>query len=113
MSFACRYFEFEANSGVFLENGERKARNANDYNYVRNVANTTDASVIDIMDKRKRDHEYAEVANTKSLVYPKPYIPGIDGKGASPMDKRRVFAKALGYAAPYDLVDIMIARQSL
>jgi hypothetical protein len=29
------------------------------------------------------------------------------------MDKRRVFGVALGYSSPYDLVDIMICRQSL
>ncbi len=90
-----RYFEFEADAGVFLENGERKPKNGNDYNYARNMQNTTDPSVLDIMDKRKRDYEYAEIANTKKLVYPKPYIPGIDGQGASPMDKRRVFAKVI------------------
>eukprot|EP00961_Rhodomonas_salina_P169604 2285404-Rhodomonas_salina.1 len=38
------------------------------------------------MDKRKRDHEYAEIARTKKLVYPKPYLCGLDGKGALGLD---------------------------
>jgi hypothetical protein len=107
------YFEFEADAKVFQENGERMPRRGEAHNYEANIRNVSDASVIDILDKRKRDHEYAEIALTKKLVYPKPYLPGLDGKGASPMDKRRVFGIALGYASPYDLVDIMICRQSL
>jgi hypothetical protein len=51
------------------------------HSYDTNIAQVRDASVVDIMDKRKRDHEYAEIARTKKLVYPKPYIPGLDGKG--------------------------------
>ncbi len=83
------------------------------FNYDDAVRNVRDASIIDVMAKRKRDHEYAEIARTKKVVYPKPYIPGLDGKGVSPLDKRRVFAVALGYSSAYDMVDIMICRQSL
>lgn len=63
--------------------------------------------------KRKRDHEYAELASTKQLIYPKPFLKKIDGNGVSLMDERRVFARAIGYAAPYDLVDLQISRQSI
>lgn len=106
------YFEFEADAKVFLEDGSRVPRGPR-HDYAANLNDINDASVVDIMDKRKRDHEYAEIARTKKLVYPKSYLPGLDGKGVSPMDKRRVFGIALGYASPYDLVDIMICRQSL
>eukprot|EP00961_Rhodomonas_salina_P214826 2901396-Rhodomonas_salina.1 len=106
------YFEFEADAGVFQENGERMPLKGA-FNYMENATSIKDASVVDTMDKRKRDHEYAEIARTKKLVYPKPYLPGLDGISASPMDKRRVFGLAQGYASPYDLVDIMISRQSL
>lgn len=107
------YFEFEADNKVFRENGQRMPLDTNIYDYGENVKDLQDASIIDVMTKRKRDHEYAEIAQTKKLVYPKPYLPGIDGTGVSPMDKRRVFGIALGYANGYDLVDIMISRQAL
>jgi hypothetical protein len=107
-----RYFEFEADAKVFAEDGSRLPKGGI-FNYNENLNTVKDASIVDAMDKRKRDHEYAEIARTKKLVYPKPYLPGFDGKGVSPMDKRRVFAVALGYASPYDMVDIMICRQSI
>ncbi len=98
---------------VFQENGERMPRTDAKFSYDDNIKNTQDASVIDLMQKRKRDHEYAETAKTKKFVYPKPYIPGLDGKGVSPLDKRRVFGMVLGYSSAYDMVDVMICRQSL
>lgn len=106
------YFEFEADAGVFEPNGKRVNKNAA-HDYGEHIRNVGDASVVDLLTKRKRDHEYAEIAHSKKLVYPKPYLPGLDGKGVSPMDKRRVFGIVLGYASPYDHVDIMICRQSL
>jgi hypothetical protein len=98
---------------VFQENGERMPRTDSKFSYDNNIKTIQDASVIDIMKKRQRDHEYAEIARTKKFVYPKPYIPGLDGQGVSPLDKRRVFGIVLGYANSYDMVDIMICRQSL
>jgi hypothetical protein len=37
----------------------------------------------------------------------------LETTGVSPMDKSRVFGIALGYASPYDFVDLMLFRQSL
>lgn len=71
---------------------------------------------------RKRKHE--ESANgmwmasgrrsdTKvNTAYVKPYAPPTNGTGKF-FDSARVFARALCDARPYDMVDIMICRQSL
>eukprot|EP00961_Rhodomonas_salina_P295328 3935359-Rhodomonas_salina.2 len=53
------YFEFEADAGVFQENGERMPRAAGELGGGGDAATVgaiTDASILDIMDKRKRDH---------------------------------------------------------
>eukprot|EP00961_Rhodomonas_salina_P047113 632508-Rhodomonas_salina.1 len=65
------------------------------------------------MTRRKRDHHLAENARKKQLVYPKPYLPGMDGKGVSPMDARRRFGTCTSYCEPYGMVDIKISRQSM
>lgn len=62
----------------FQEDGQRMPK---DYTGRESITDSIrDASQVDLMDKRKRDHEYAEIALTKKLVYPKPYLPGLDGK---------------------------------
>lgn len=48
-----------------------------------------------------------------SAGYPKPYLLDFDGKGASIMDERRVFAVALSSAGPFEPVDIKLSVQQL
>jgi hypothetical protein len=48
-----------------------------------------------------------------NLAYVKPYVEPIDPTRLRFFDKQRVFCKAISDARPYDMVDIMISRQSL
>lgn len=100
------YFEEEADASVFDEDGMRKPRPPSQ-------PTETDAiAPLDSQSLRIRNHQYAERALTKNLVYVKPYRPGITGEGATLLDFKRIFGKATGDAGPQELVDLKICKQS-
>ena len=101
------YFEEEADAKVFDDDGMRKPRAPNE-------PTETDAiNPLDAQSLKIRNHQYAERAKTKRVVYVKPYRPGVLGNGATLMDARRCFGKATGDAGKFEKVDIKICRQSL
>ena len=101
------YFEEEADAGVFDDDGMRKPRPPSE------STETDPINQLDPQSLKIRNHQYAERALTKRIVYVKPCRPGILGTGCSITDLRRCFGKATVDAGPLELVDIKVCRQSL
>ena len=98
------YLDDEAEAGVFDEEGLRIARKGG----IAFGSNLLDAQTIKI-----RDRSYGtERSCNKSLARIKPFRWGINGKGATVMDAARLVGVALLGAAPFEMVDIKISRQS-
>jgi len=100
------YFEEEANANLFDEDGMRRPRAPTE------ATETEAITPLDPQSLKIRNHQYAERALTKCIVYVKPYRPGVTGEGATILDEKRIIGKATGDAGPQELVDIKICKQS-
>ena len=97
------YFEEEAEARMFDADGNRAPRD-------EQGAATT--GPLDQYSLKIRSHPYGERALTKRVVYIKPYRPGINGKGGTLLDERRIIGMAQGDAGPWESTDLKISRQS-
>jgi hypothetical protein len=101
------YFEEEVEANLFDEAGLRRPRS------VGSGTNTDPTNPIPADQVRVRDFTYAERAQMKRVVFVKPYLEGMDNRGATRGDLARLLGSACSNAGPYERVDIKIHRQSL
>jgi hypothetical protein len=98
------YFEEEADAKMFNDDGVRHARAA-----VSRIDYTATATP---MQQRIRDFTYAERSPLKKPAFVKPFIVGIDRRGATYADMSRVVGIACSNAGPYERVDVKLSRMS-
>ena len=101
------YFEEEAEAGLFDDNGIRRPR------AIGSGTNTDPVKPVPAEQVRIRDFTYAERGQMKRIVFVKPYLEGMDNRGATRGDQMRIVGTACSNAGPYERVDIKIHRASL
>ena len=100
------YLDEEADANLFDEDGLRVAQ-------LKSGGIAYDTTPIDAQSAKIQNYTYGERALTKSLARIKPCRWGVNGKGATIMDRARVFGIATIGAGPFEMVDIKVSRQSL
>ena len=98
------YFEEEADAKMFDDEGMRKRRS---------TSSTIDyTETPSAMQQRIRDFTYAERAASRKTAFVKPYIVGVDRRGATYADASRIVGTACSNAGGYERVDIKLSRMS-
>jgi hypothetical protein len=116
-------FYFDDEAGFFEEDGGRIKREGNFLNakFTDDMAsfllNDKIATVSDSAGKRKRYHDmgqgtYPGVSGKIDVARIKPYLHSKFGQDF-PCDRRRIFGRAISNAQPFEMVDIVLSRQSI